>query len=312
MNSRAYALITGLFILLLSASVVGVYLWLRGGHQQTLPYVIETSGSVYGLVPQSTVYYRGIAVGKVDSINFDPQNPRKIRIRVAITADTPIMQGTYATLKLQGVTGLSQLELDNNGSSKQRLQTSNQHPAVIHMHPSLFDQLSSRGSRLVDKLDQLVKNINAITGTTNQAHIGHIMAQADTATKNLSKLIADLHESAKRLPAIADHIDHSTSNFDKVSRQLNQVAGHVNQLTRQAGILIDHLNQVAKTGQTAGQAILSQTLPQLNSTLQQIQQSAASVNRLTRSLKRDPQQLLNGPSRPHPGPGEPGYEGATP
>lgn len=312
MNSRAYALITGLFILLLGASVIGVYLWLRGGHQQTLPYIVETSGSVYGLVPQSTVYYRGIAVGKVDDIKFDPHNPRKIRIRVKITADTPIMKGTYAKLKLQGVTGLSQLELDNKGNSKQRLQSSQQNPAVIPMHASLLDQLSSRGSRLVARLDQLAENINAITGETNQTHLSHIMAQADTATQNLSQLIADLHKSSKRLPAIAEHIDHSTANFDKVSQHLDQVAGHVDQLSRQAELLLNHLNQFAQTGQTAGQALLSGTLPQLNSTLQQIQQSARSFGRLSRSLNQDPQQILNGPSRPPPGPGEPGYQGATP
>lgn len=309
MNSRAYALLTGLFILLLGAGIVSAYLWLRGSHQQTVPYLVETKGSVYGLVPQSTVYYRGIAVGKVESIGFDPQDPHKIRIRVAINVGTPIMEGTYATLKLQGVTGLSQLELDTSGSSQQRLQTSAEQPATIPMHPSLFDELSNRGSNLVDRLDQLVQNINNITDSANQGHIRHIIAQTDSATRNLSRLIEELHGSAKRLPAIADHIEASANGFDRLVTELNKVSGNVDQLVRQANEVTAHIDRATRTGQTAGQQLIDKTLPRLNATLDEIKDTAAGLHRLTRSLEQDPQQVLTGPRRQPPGPGEPGYQG---
>ncbi len=311
MNSRAYALLTGLFILLLGTGIVMGFFWLRGTQEATRPYIIETSGSVYGLAPQSTVYYRGIAVGKVESISFAANNPRKIHIRVAINARTPVLKGTYATLKLQGVTGLSQLELDTAGGSNEVLETSRSSPATIPMHPSLFDQLSDRGSNLVDKLDQLVQNINNIMDSANQDHIRHIIAQTDTATRDLSALIRQLHGSAAKLPAIADQINHSAQGFDRLVADLNKVVHNVNTLTRKAGHLTDQMGMVTRTGQAAGQKILDQTLPRLNATLDEIQHTAGSLDRLTRSLQRDPRQLLMGPTRQAPGPGEPGYQGGN-
>ena len=72
MNNRAYALMTGLFVLLLAATIVIAGVWMSGSHTQTRSYIVVTTGNVAGLQPQSVVYFRGITAGSVDKIRIDP------------------------------------------------------------------------------------------------------------------------------------------------------------------------------------------------------------------------------------------------
>ncbi|HVC37753.1 MAG TPA: MlaD family protein, partial [Gammaproteobacteria bacterium] len=89
MNNRAYALMTGLFVLLLAAAIVFAGVWMSGSHKQTRPYIVVTTGNVAGLQPQSTVHFRGIAAGTVDKIRIDPADAHNILIYLDINQDIP-------------------------------------------------------------------------------------------------------------------------------------------------------------------------------------------------------------------------------
>ena len=55
----------------------------------------------------SSVKLKGVDVGKVGSIEVDPENVERVRVMIRLREGTPITQGMYAVLKLQGITGLS-------------------------------------------------------------------------------------------------------------------------------------------------------------------------------------------------------------
>lgn len=296
MNNRAYALMTGVFVLLLAAAVVFVGVWMSGSHKQTRPYIVVTTGNVEGLQPQSTVNFRGIAAGTVAKIRIDPSDARNILIYLDINQDIPLTRATYATLKLQGITGLSQLTLDNSPGplATQPLVTNSQSPARIPMRPSLIDQLGSSGLQLASQLDQLTRALNALFDTDSRAHIKRLLAQADASTALLLKLERDLEATARLLPALNAHTE-------KTLAEVARAADNVSTLSH-------NLERLTDTGQAVGGELADRTVPQLNAALAQINQAAADMRRLADSLRRDPQQLLLGPKRPAPGPGEPGYK----
>src|SRR5689334_8129805 len=107
MENRAYAFAAGLFTLLLGAALVGVALWFSGETYEKVYYVLESPSPVTGLFEQAGVRFRGVDVGKVTEIKFDPNNKRLILIEIGIEAGTPVTRGTYAEIRPQGVTGLS-------------------------------------------------------------------------------------------------------------------------------------------------------------------------------------------------------------
>ena len=131
MENKAHALIAGLFtVVLLLAAIFGV-MWFNGDRVQRVPYEIATKLSVPGLNPQADVRYRGLNVGRVDTIVFDPQSPGQILIRLKINLDTPMTPATYGTLGYQGVTGIAYIQLDDDGSNPAKLASSASKPARI-------------------------------------------------------------------------------------------------------------------------------------------------------------------------------------
>src|SRR6476661_6705443 len=60
-------------------------------------YAIELDGSVFGLSRGAEVFYNGISVGSVRSIEISPSDIRRVRIGIAIDKDTPVRADTKAT-----------------------------------------------------------------------------------------------------------------------------------------------------------------------------------------------------------------------
>src|SRR6187455_3334729 len=106
MENRAHALAAGLFVIVLTAAVAAVAMWFGGGAAARDKYLLISELPVNGLNPQAVVRYRGVTVGKVESIRLKPDNPHFILIRIAVDRDLQLTTNTYAQLGFQGLTGL--------------------------------------------------------------------------------------------------------------------------------------------------------------------------------------------------------------
>ena len=113
METRANYFLVGLFVLALVAGTFVLLMWLgRSGLQDDrVLYYIYARGSVTGLQNGAPVQYRGVPVGTVTDIAIDADNVELIQVTVAIKAGTPIKTDTVAQLQLQGITGLSFVQL---------------------------------------------------------------------------------------------------------------------------------------------------------------------------------------------------------
>ncbi len=124
MENKAHALAAGAFVLLLSALLVALAVWLTRESGTRLIYDVSTDDAVTGLQEQASVRFRGVKVGKVTAIGFDPQVAGNVLVRIAIDAATPVTRSTYASLGFQGVTGIAFVQLDDHGESPERLPSS--------------------------------------------------------------------------------------------------------------------------------------------------------------------------------------------
>uniref|UniRef100_UPI0037DCF89F MlaD family protein n=1 Tax=Xenophilus sp. TaxID=1873499 RepID=UPI0037DCF89F len=121
MENKSHALAAGAFVLGLVAVLVALVLWFTRDDTVRNTYELSTRDAVSGLQPQAAVRYRGIAVGKVTSIDFDPEHKGNVRVRMAIDERVPLTRSTFATLSYQGVTGLAFIALDDKGESQEPL-----------------------------------------------------------------------------------------------------------------------------------------------------------------------------------------------
>src|SRR5437763_831784 len=99
MENRSYALMTGFFTVALLVAAVLVGLWLNRDRTSHIPYEIVTTQTIPGLNPQAAVRYRGLEVGRVDDILFDPRVTGQILIKLSIDEDAP---GAATTVRSHG------------------------------------------------------------------------------------------------------------------------------------------------------------------------------------------------------------------
>jgi phospholipid/cholesterol/gamma-HCH transport system substrate-binding protein len=302
MKSRAYALLTGLFIVVLCGVVAAIAIWFSGRGGETKPYRIVSHTSISGLTEGSNVYFLGVPAGQVTSIQLAKNRPRTVLINIAVAANAHISHSTYAKLVLRGITGQSEVELSYSGNNKKPLKTSAQHPARIPLKSSLLGTLSSSGEHLLTELDQLGAKLNRIVNKRSRAHIEHLLAHADKATGELVKLERNLNRAAATLPALSQSMQRTLARINGLSKRANQLLASLNHLAQ-------HGIQLTGTGQKLGHTALHRTLPQLNQTLQKLQQTSASIKKLARKFESNPQGIIAGPSRVSPGPGEKGHQG---
>ncbi len=104
--------------------------------------------------------YRGLDVGKVESIKFDREHPGQILIRILVDKHAPITHSTYASLGFQGVTGIAFIQLDDTGRDMTPMPSSVKQVAQLPMRPGLLDQLQQRGDILLRKLERIADDVN--------------------------------------------------------------------------------------------------------------------------------------------------------
>ncbi|HET7306313.1 MAG TPA: MlaD family protein [Gammaproteobacteria bacterium] len=304
MTARAYALVTGIFVLVLGAAIAFSLYWFGGSHATEAPYIVVANESIMGLHGQSTVYYRGVPVGNVTAIHLAPHDVRKTYIRIAIAGKIPITASTYAKLNAQGVTGLSTLELNDSGASSKRLPTSDEHPAEIPLTGAGLGSLTSSGQALIKKLNNVADALQSILSSGNRQRINAILRNTETLTARLARLEKHLDESLSGLPGLTQDARNTLHRADKLAAHLTDLTGSLHKLS-------DRMQSFAQSGTVAADELAHQTLPKLDATMTDLQNTAHALEGLSRSLQRNPQQLLFGPTKHRPGPGEPGFKGSS-
>ncbi|MGB0576726.1 MAG: MlaD family protein [Alphaproteobacteria bacterium] len=109
METRASYLLVGSFVLVLTAALIAVVVWLggKGLDQKNVRYASYFAGDVTGLGIGNAVRYRGVPVGSVVNIAIDPKNVERVRVIMEVDETTPIKTDTVAQLALQGITGVA-------------------------------------------------------------------------------------------------------------------------------------------------------------------------------------------------------------
>ena len=200
MENKSHALLAGVFTLVLAIAAILLGLWFNRDRVEWIPYEIATKLSVPGLNPQAAVRYRGLDVGRVDKIIFDPVVPGQILIRVSVKPDTPMTRSTYATLGYQGVTGIAYVQLDDDGNKPVRLSSSKDQVARIELRPSLFDELQTKGLAILEQTEALTKRFNILLDPANQKAMLAAFDNVSRAATAIEAIPRQLEPTLARLP----------------------------------------------------------------------------------------------------------------
>ena len=311
MENKAHALAAGIFVVVVAAMLVALASWLTRDTGQRDAYEISTREIVSGLQPQAAVRYRGVDVGKVASIGFDPKTTGNVLIRLEIGQDTPVTRDTFATLSYQGVTGLAFVQLDDSGKPAPRLVPDDANPPRIPLKPGLLSKLAARGEVILDQVEQVTGRMNELLGEANQRRVASALdnlgtAAADagrltqhldaTLSKRVDPALAEVPATLRSVQQSADEVHRTAADFGQTARRLNEKDGP-----------IDRLAEGSQALSHAADSFNAATLPRINRVAEDTSRAVQRLGRTVNTINDNPQSLIYGSGAIAPGPGEPGF-----
>jgi phospholipid/cholesterol/gamma-HCH transport system substrate-binding protein len=304
MENKAHAMAAGLFVIAVAVLLLVLAGWLTRDTGVRDAYEISTRESVSGLQPQAVVRYRGVEVGKVDNIGFDPKAQGNVLIKLEVDRDAPVTKDTFATLGYQGVTGLAFVQLDDEGHPAGKLEPQDGHPPRIPLKPGLLQKLSEKGAALLDQADTALARVNQLLGDPNQKKISAALDSIGSAASSVSQLSQRLDNTVqtKLDPALAEakntlqSVRSSSDQFGRTAQRLNAPDGP-----------IDNLAQGTQALSHAADSFNSATLPRLNRVTDEASRAVRLLGRTASNIGDNPQSLIYGNGPTPPGPGEPGF-----
>jgi phospholipid/cholesterol/gamma-HCH transport system substrate-binding protein len=211
-------------------------------------------------------------------------------------------------LRIQGLTGLAQIELNDSGDNPEHLTTSQVHPARIPLQPSLVDKLSDAGGNILFHADELMARLIDMLNESNRGRIQRILANMETATGQLAGLEDRMDKAYAEVQGASEAVRGASAKAAKTLSRIDEAAVDLRKLTRQIETFTQDADALTMTGRIAGDTMAKTTLPRLNALLDELQSTSTQVKKLSGQLAKDPQSLLYGIQPSEPGPGEPGYQ----
>lgn len=295
-------LAVGLFVL--SAIALGIVLtvWITGqkGSEAASRYHVMIDSDVSGLMLGGPVFFMGVQVGTVTDLLIVPGNPAAVRVELRVDDITPVDTGTWATLAAQGITGVSVINLSAApGLHEALVAQAEQELPVIPYRDSGFSALLSSAPAVMDKLDELLANANALINEENREAMRETLANV----QNLSGSLAGQSESIAALPGT---MDAALGDIREVTEQLQsllvsagpdarETLGNLERASGDLQAITSRLDGWLERHDDDIEAFGEEGLAQVPSLVEDTRAALEELEALLKTLRRDPSRAIYRP-----------------
>ena len=307
MENKAHAMVAGIFVLVVTALLGVLAIWLMRDNTERHLYEMSTSETISGLQPQAAVRFRGVPIGKVEVIGFDTKVKGNVLIRVSIDASAPVSKSAYATVASQGVTGLGFIQLDDNGESTESLTPNDDDPPRIPLRQGGIDKLLSKSESILNEVEKAGKGLNKLLSDENQQAANTAVQQLSEAAASINRLSKSLEPTAAALPKMTQDLTRDArATLQSVQTATNEIGVTAKRLNEKGGPL-DKLAEGGEALAAGVQTFSTATLPKLGDVADETARTMRQLRRTVNAVDDNPQALIFGNGPPVPGPGEPGF-----
>jgi phospholipid/cholesterol/gamma-HCH transport system substrate-binding protein len=307
MENRSNQILVGSVVLLLLAGLILFTVWLaRIGDGSAKSYDIYFSQSVDGLASGSSVTYSGVPVGQIEEISLVPDNPEFVRVRIRISDDVPVLEGTSATIEGVGFTGVSQISL--NGGIQGADPIDELGPGgvpVIPTRPGAFGELLNSAPRLLERLTTLTERLTELLGDRNQNSIAAILENTQRLTSELSaqgpEITATLTESriAIRQAGIAlEQIGELADTTDNLlGTEGEALMRDLRSAVASAESSMQSLDRTITAAEPGLNAFSQQTIPEIGQLVRDLGEMSEAMTAISQRINREGAGSLVGTTR---------------
>lgn len=298
METRSNNILVGAVTLALLLALALFTVWLsRMGESDKKEYDIFFSQSVSGVAKGSGVLFSGVPVGEVKEIELWPKDPTFVRVRISVKGDTPVLEGTTATI-LSGFTGVSQVQLVGgpNKDAKPITVKGPEGVPVIPTKPGALGELLNNAPLLLERLATLTERLTNILDENNQQSIAGILDNVEGITGNVQALtgefsgtgaamqqtLVEAQLAIARAGAAADEIAALSRDTNQMlNANGQQIVGDLSTTLAQANKTLKAAEQSLAAIGPAANGVTNDTLPQANALIRDLRETTNNLNQIT-------------------------------
>jgi phospholipid/cholesterol/gamma-HCH transport system substrate-binding protein len=301
MNPHTNYVAVGLFLLLGSVALIGLVMWLgkAGDSAPRSRYVVQIDGNVNGLSNGSVVRYLGVNVGSVvDIVLYTNAIDPLVEVWIEIQEGLPIGTATYATLVVQGVTGIANIDLANDQDLAKPQEMHGSGVPIIPFRPSGLSALLSGGGDVATEARRLLTRLNAWAGEENRV-------RAEDILDDLSTLSASLAGQSKEVPELVASLRSTLASLERTSKGLEAVvqddwptiASDLKTTSANLAAASGRVDDWLERNEGSVDRFLGEGLDDMSELVVDLRQAAEQLNRLAARLREDPSRLIYRPQQ---------------
>jgi phospholipid/cholesterol/gamma-HCH transport system substrate-binding protein len=307
METRSNNVLVGTVVLIMSLALAAFFIWLAndsGGKRQEFDIFFKQS--VDGLNRGSQVTYSGVPSGEVTQIALWPEDPQFVRVRIEVAEETPVRQGTTATLSGVGFTGVVQVALD--GAVKGAPPITDAGPAgrpVIPTRVGGLGELLNSAPQLLQRLTTLTERLTEIASDKNQQSLERILDNIEATTGTLARngpaieaALAETRTAVQNAGIAAERVGLlAQSAQGTLERSVDPAMADLRKALRSADTSMAQLNKVITAAEPGLTSFSDTTVPEANALLRDLRRTSAALTALTEKLDQQGAGALIGGTR---------------
>lgn len=287
MENRASYFFVGIFVFGVFFASLGFLFWLGGWSKDESfkYYEIHTQESVAGLSVKAPVRLLGVEVGSVEDISIYTKENLGVNIRIKVKKDTPIKEDTFATLELQGITGLKFIQLQGGSENSKELISDDDY-AVIKFRESFFTNIDKQSERIFSLIETADEKSRLILSDENLQNFSILL-------KNLAQMSQNLNAHSK---AFSQNLNEASKNVALAAKKLQGTLLGVDEGTLAFRELVKKSSKKLESYDELRESVLEN--------LELLKVLLLEGDKMLKDLRKSPSNLLFKESKPQLGPGE--------
>lgn len=315
METRSNQVLVGSVVLILLLVLALFVVWLaRGYGTDEKKYDIFFKQSVNGLNKGSEVAFAGVPSGQVEDIALWKEDPQFVRVRISVKDDTPVLQGTTATIQ-GSFTGTSTLQLDGAIKDAPPISCPTVNPQsacpfgvpVIPTRRGGLGAILTSAPELLERLSRLAGRLTDLLNDKNQASITGILANTNKITKALADRSGDISETVTQakitIKKAGDAADKIGALADTANGVLKDDIGpslkNLNSAVAAAKHSMESLDGAISDARPGLKTFSKETLPEVNQLVHDLRQMSAALASVAEKIDQNgAASVLSSPKLP--------------
>jgi len=301
MGNKNFAV--GLFVAVALFAFISTSLWLTGrnGSATMVSYSMFFEKDISGLMLGGPVFYLGVEVGAVTAMTIIPGDPMQVQVDIEVLESAPVNAGTFASLALQGITGVSIINLNGDPGVHEPLhKRQGQSNLIIEVRDVGFSALLAKAPDVMNRLNGALEKIEEVLDEENRESFKEILKNVKTISKTLAEKEKEIGELPgllkKTLQEMRDGMAKLESAAGEFKPEFSATLSNIKLSSEKLTPLLTRIEGWTDANNNEMNAFMEDGLGQVPALISEARNALRELEKLVKDLREDPSMLIYKPA----------------